>query len=438
MILWKDIGITEFDDCEKKAKELAEHYAGRVAQFQSEDSEGKGIDKSSFINNILNNYNDFFEKTKEVLIWSDVPQEKHRFDYERQQYTFFYGRHPLMGMSVEKIDKVLEQIGVVGKLELDKKFAFFHSLESAVMFAEEQRFTQSEASVFLSALLESKSFYNPLYIREVLNHSERFGFKNKEGVKQFAEEINVNYGKQKVDLEKNDIEIQSISNEAERAQQFFKTRAEKNKLHHKFVIHAIDGQVCNRTWRTYPQIAERTANTLASIAMYGIVAGGVRGGIVPTALFGSIDKADMRLFNWYPQYQGAVFVPLERFVQPNFQCKFVGNDVVLGPNEEKVLPYIEPEKFITIIPKELSKDVSQGIKSIGDLLRKPEEEVKETLNRCLIYNPQHWKDFHYFNEWLQLTAEGNSLLEEKLGVKVVELRTVDDVNKKLDKGYLKW
>lgn len=443
MLLWKDIGITKsVENYDKKVQEFAEKYARRISQLQSGT---KSFDGSSFIDSVIARYNHFCQETNFVLVWSDVPREKQRGDWEQQMRGFYYGYNKPFYMTVEQIDENLDTIGEIKKLEKDKSMSFFHSLETATTFAEEQKCTQDEAAKFLSVLLEGQVLYDPLYLRDILNHPERMNFKGRENIEQFAAAISSNYREQRsVDSTMRYGAIFRLDDEAMIAQQFFQTKPERVEFPKKFVIHTSDGQASEKIWRTYLQVAERTASKLASMITYGIVTGGVVGGIVPTITHGTIDRADLCMMNWYPQYQGAVLVPLDSFARPDFECHFMhsrsvmidgergtGIDIYIGPNEHGVLPYVNPSHFVTVISVELLDRVSDEIHRLGHLLKRPEEEMNATLNRCIGYDPSHWKNFHYFNEWLQSTPEGNSLLEEKLGRNLSKLKSVSEIKTRL-------
>ncbi|GEM_PF-6995108 len=439
MVSWRDIGIKENAyDKEEEARKLASAAVQRITKL---DSDGD-IDLARVTDDILAHYKTFSDETKVTLRWSDVPREKQRFDYEQSLRALFIGYRRRLEVS----DSDLEEMGRAGQMEFDKRFSFFHSLDIAIAFAEARHVTQKEALGFLSALMEGKVAYDPLYLREVLNNPAWLS--DEREIKDIAAAIaahRLEY--HSIDAEIVREPIAQLEDEAAYAEQFFRTRPPKVVLPQKFVVHSVDGQASNKMWRTYDQVAARTADTLASIATYGIVAGGIVGGINPTTLMGTVDRADLCIINWYPKYQGAILVPLDTFARPNHEYKFTGSmsvmvdgdkahgtDIIVGPDSDGILPEIKPSGFVAIVPAALQERVSAEMYRLGHLLGRSNADVHATLNRCIGYDPTHWKNIHHFNEWLQTTPDGNALLEERLGRRITDLPTVNDIKARQASG----
>ena len=208
----------------------------------------------------------------------------------------------------------------------------------------------------------------------------------------------------------------------------------------KFIVHSVDTQGYAKAWRTYEQFAAITSSKLASVVTYGLVPGGVLGGINPTDLYGTLDRADLLILNWYPQFQGGVIIPTEFFAKDGFGCEITGSrsvmidgdngkgrDIIVRPNQEGILPHVSPSEFVVVVPLELQKATISEITSLHHKLRRSSPEVAATLERCVGYDPSLWGNFHYFNEWLQTTAEGNALLEDRIGHSISDFKKSDKI-----------
>ncbi len=432
MLQWRDIGIKENAyDRDQEAQKLAGAAVQRIAKLDTDDD----INLVGVADDILAHYKTFSDETKVTLRWSDVPREKQRFDYEQSLRALFIGYRRRLEVS----DSDLEEMGRAGQMEFGKRFSFFHSLDVAIAFAEAQHVAQKDALGFLSALMEGKAVYDPLYLMEVLNNPAWLSGERE--MKTIAAAIAAHR------LTYRSIAYEPIAqlvDEASFAEHFFQTRPRKVVLPQKFVVHSVDGQAAQKFWRTYAQVVDRTAANLASIATYGIVSGGAVDGINPTTLMGTVDRADLCIINWYPEYQGAILVPLDAFAQSDYRCKFThsmsvmvdgdkahGTDIIVGPNDERILPEVKPSGFVAIVPAALQERVSAEIYRLGHLLKRPDDDVRATINRCIGYDPTHWRNIHYFNEWLQTTPDGTALLEGRLGRKVTDLPIVNDIKARL-------
>jgi len=437
MLPWRDIGIKEnVLDLDQEAQRHAGAYAQRVSQLEAGVAE---FDQAAFAAAIVAQYTTFFDETRTTLRWSDVSIEKHRFDLEQSMRALFLGYKKPFFMTQEQIDHDVDEIGRAGQMEFDKRFSFFHALAVAIEFAEGIHLARDETATFLDTLMEGRALHDPLYLREILSHPQRLDFEGKRQIELFAQAIAANYRQQQCD-DPRETNVRSMEDEATIARHFFETRPAKVTLPQKFVVHSVDGQAANKIWRTYEQVAERTASTLASIATYGIVSGGVVGGINPTTLMGTVDRADLCIINWYPEYQGAILAPLDAFAQPDYRCKFThsmsvmvdgdkahGTDIIVSQNSEGILPEVKPSGFVAIVPAALQERVSAEIYRLGHLLKRSDADVRDTLNRCIGYDPTRWKNIHYFNEWLQTTPEGTALLEERLGRKIADLPSMSEM-----------
>ena len=192
MLVWKDIGLkkNEAGNNHERVSDFANNYAQRIGQLpHSEDP----YDISSVVSSIIRTYERFFEDTKIVLRWDDVPKTKKRIDWEQYIRAMYYGYTKPFNQTPEDIDKEIERSS--GKtLEKDKGFSFYHSIECVVHFCENNRFNREKAVEFLDELLNGKALYDPLYVREMLNHPERLGFEAKpEKLVEFARAISANY-----------------------------------------------------------------------------------------------------------------------------------------------------------------------------------------------------------------------------------------------------
>ncbi|MBI2112711.1 hypothetical protein HYT52_04210 [Candidatus Woesearchaeota archaeon] len=215
----------------------------------------------------------------------------------------------------------------------------------------------------------------------------------------------------------------------------------------KFIVHSVDTQASAKAWRTYEQFAAISSSKLASVVTYGLIPGGVLGGINPVELYGTLDRADLMVMNWYPQFQGGVIIPTVFFAKDGFGCEFTGSmsvmidgdrgrgrDIIARPNEEGILPYLSPSEFVVVVPLELQRVTIDEITGLHHKLLRPSTEVASSLERCVGYDPSLWRNFHYFNEWLQTTPEGNALLEERIGRPVRDLKSSDEIKANIKDG----
>ncbi|MBI5871539.1 hypothetical protein HZB88_00445 [archaeon] len=445
MLVWRDIGFrkNETGHDPKIVGELANSYARRIGQLPNS---GNPYDTSSIASSIIETYEKFLKATKTILRWDDVPKDKQRLDHEQFMRAMFLGYKKPFYSTTEEIDQETDRFS--GKtLENDKGLSFYHSIECVVGFCENVSFSKEEAVVFLQELFGCKALYDPLYIKEMLNHPERLGFREKSREpEKLAQAISENY-ERLVSYNRN--ELPKIADEKAIAKEFFAQREREGAFLGKFVVHSIDTQASAKAWRTYEQFAALTSSKLASIAIYGLVPGGVLGGINPTEIYGTLDRADLMIMNWYPRFQGGVIIPTEFFAQQGFGCEFTGSmsvmidgdrgtgrDIITKPNEEGILPYLSPSEFVVIVPTELQRATVDKITSLYHKLLRPPEEIATTLKRCIGYEPKLWKNFHYFNEWLQTTPEGNALLEERIGCPVSDLKLSDEIKANIRDGRL--
>ena len=436
MLVWKDIGLkkNEAGNNHERVSYFANNYAQRIGQLpHSEDS----YNISSVASSIIRTYDRFFEDTKIVLRWDDVPKTKRRVDFEQYMRAMFFGYTKPFNQTPEDIDKEIERSS--GKtLEKDKGFSFYHSIECVVHFCENNRFNREKSVEFLGELLSGKALYDPLYVREMLNHPERLGFEAKpEKLVEFARAISANYERP---VSYDEQKIFSIADEVTMAKDFFAQRKTEGLFPDKFIVHSVDTQGYAKAWRTYKKFAAITSSKLASVVTYGLVPGGVLGGINPTDIYGTLDRADLLILNWYPQFQGGVIIPTEFFAKDGFGCEITGSrsvmidgdkgkgrDIIIRPNQEGILPHVSPSEFVVVVPLELQKATISEITSLHHKLRRSSPEVAATLERCIGYDPSLWENFHYFNEWLQTTAEGNALLEDRIGHSISDFKKSDKI-----------
>ncbi len=446
MLVWKDIGFKKNETGldHERVSDLSHRYARRIGELSNTSN---SYNADSIASNIIEVHKNFLEKTRTVLRWDDVPKDKQRLDHEQFMRAMFLGYKKSFGSTTEEIDQEISRLS--GKTsEHDKGLSFYHSIESIVGFCENAGFSREEAVVFLQGLLVRKALYDPLYIREILNHPGRLGFEEKLAEpEKLARAIAENYEKS-VSFDKN--EVPKINDEEDIAKEFFARRKREGAFPDKFVVHSVDTQASAKSWRTYEQFAAITVAKLASVVTYGLVPGGVLGGINPVELYGTLNRADLMIMNWYPRFQGGVIVPVESFAQDGFGCDFAGSmsvmidgdkgrgiDIIARPNEEGILPYLFPSEFVMVLPTELQRATVDKITDLHHRLVRPSGEIATTLERCISYDPNVWRNFHYFNEWLQTTPEGNVLLEERIGRPVSELRTSDEIKSNIRDGVFR-
>ncbi|MBI2548094.1 hypothetical protein HYW21_01970 [Candidatus Woesearchaeota archaeon] len=448
MLIWRDIGFKKHETWRdrERVSGLAYGYAERIGQLPNP---GDSYDAPSIASSILRAYEQFLEETKTVLRWDDVPKDKQRFDHEQLIRAMFVGYKGHFDSSPEEIEQELERFSGT-TLDKDKGLSWYHSMEGVVAFCEGVRFTREEAVVFLNTLLGKKALYDPLYVHEALNHPERFRFgEQSRNPEELARAIAGNY-ERSFSYERNDSgrnEVLRINDERTLAEEFFARREKEGAFPGKFVVHSIDSQASAKAWRTYEQFATITAAKLGSIATYGLVPGGVVSGINPAELYGTLDRADLMIMNWYPRFQGGVVIPVELFAQNGFGCEFTnsmsvmidgekgtGTDVIARPNEEGILPYLSPSAFVAVIPRELQSTTIDEIARLHGLLQRSSHEIPKTLEQCIGYDPSLWKNFHYFNEWLQTTPQGNALLEARIGRPVSGLKSTEKIKANIRDG----
>lgn len=111
-----------------------------------------------------------------------------------------------------------------------------------------------------------------------------------------------------------------------------------------------------------------------------------------------------------------------------------GTDVIVRPNEDGILPYVSPSEFVVIVPTELQRAAGDEITNLHQRLLRQSLKITATLERCIGYDPNIWRDFHYFNEWLQTTPKGNTLLEEKIGRPVSGLKSSAEIKAHIKEG----
>ncbi len=189
----------------------------------------------------------------------------------------------------------------------------------------------------------------------------------------------------------------------------------EGEMPHKLVVYAVDRGAGNRAVMTYKQIAALTAIRITSIGRHGIVPGGVVGGNFHQKIFGSVDRADLCMLNHDQQHQAAVLCPLERFAQADFSLKrsiavmvngdkAKGTDIVVTSKEGGKLLSIAPQDLVLVVPTTM--------------------QIEPNRSSIIMYDPVHWHDFHHFNEWLQTTSAGISVLEQALGRKIGDLKNM--------------
>ncbi len=436
---WRDIGINDTAvDLERKAQQLADRYVSVISSFPAGT---ESSDPTALSDILMRSYRTFFEQTKEVLRWTDLPWEKLRFDYEQQMRALFMGYQQALGMSQAQVDAELDKIGKVGNMEFDRGLSFFYAVDAAVAFAQREQLTQSEAIKMLTEFSNTNCFNDALFLSEALLNGEVWGYdRTRKNARELAGRIAEGLPEYGRGEGTSSCQLTSLNDEESLVRHFFETRPSQVVLSQKFIIHSVDGQGSEKMWRTYPQIAERTSTTLASLVTYGLVPGSIVGRSLSTTLFGTLDRADLCIMNWYPEYQSGLLIPAQSFLLPGFGRKLTGSmstmvdgeketgqDLIIRCNDAGDLPSISPSKFVIIVPTALQSMLSAKINRIGSALRKSTEEIAATINRCIVYDPSLWKNFHYFNEWLQSTEEGNSILEAKLEGRVSGLKTVPEL-----------
>lgn len=446
MLVWKDIGFkkNETGRDHERVSDLSHCYARRIGELPSTSNSYN----SDFIaSSIIEIYKKFLDETRTVLRWDNVPKDKQRLDHEQFMRAMFLGYKKPFDSSIEEIDQEVSRFS--GKTsEHDKGLSFYHSIESVVSFCENVGSSREEAVVFLQELLVKRALYDPLYMREILNHLGRLGFGEKlDEPEKLARAIAENYEKS-VSFDKN--EVPKINEEEDIAKEFFARREREGAFPDKFAVHSVDTQASAKAWRTYEQFAAITVAKLASVVTYGLVPGGVLGGINPVELYGTLNRADLMIMNWYSRFQGGIIAPVESFAQDGFGCEFTGSmsvminadrgkgtDIIARPNKEGILPYLSPSKFVVIVPAELQKATVDEITHLHHRLVRSSEELAITLGRCIGYEPDLWENFHYFNEWLQTTPEGNALLEERIGRPVSELKDANIIKANIKEGVFR-
>lgn len=306
---------------------------------------------SEAVNSVLAKYEEFLSRTSITYDSKDVSEEKKRIDQEDVM------RHMFLGYSAHYDQRDYSPVDHV--TAFDSGFAFFYTLDLA--------------------LRSGKS------LEEILKQDDFWALPKKEGK----------------------TEIIKIENEEREASNF-----DYASLPEKIVIYSVDRGAGKRSTMTYEQIAKATQERLTSIGLHGIVPGGVVGGMFHRTIFGSLNRADLCIMNYDRNNQGAILVPLDRFIQSEMQCGFKssiavmvreekqhGTDIIVTSKEGLELPYIAPHDLTIVAPNTMNVEGS----------------------KVIAYDPGLWNGFHKFNEWLQ--TRGKDVLEYALGRKLSDMKS---------------
>lgn len=198
----------------------------------------------------------------------------------------------------------------------------------------------------------------------------------------------------------------------------------------RFVVYVVDGQVGPRMRMQPEEATAATARTLASIAIYGVVPGGIVGGNINYHLIhSSVDRADIDLLSVYPNFQAVVMVPIQTGILdsgfPHTARRnakvWYNNDIGHAPElmvepqvvtpELSWLPRIEPSKLVIVLPRGLDALFKKAVANLAGKLG-----IKNmSLINVVSYDPDYWGNVHNFVEFLQISAEGQSRLQFSLG-----------------------
>ncbi len=249
------------------------------------------------------------------------------------------------------------------------EYAFIYALDLAI-----------QAGITVHNFVENSSSHNPLQIREEI-------------------------------MGRSDTNAQALRIEK---RPDFKT----GEMPHKLVVYAVDRGAGKRAVMTYEQIAHAAASRITSIGRYGLVPGGIIGGNFHRTIFGSVDRADLCMLNYDSQHQAVVLCPVDRFAQAQYMFKSSiavmvdgdkarGLDIIVTSAEKENLPQISPENLVLVVPTTMN--------------------IECYHSNIIYYDPAQWGNFHVFNEWLQTTPAGIDALEQALGRKMSEMKSVEEI-----------
>ncbi len=222
MLSWRYLPLRTHQSDEETIELIDKHLAPKISQLAPSSV---CIDLDVLVAELKEKAAQFFAKTTVVDVWDHVPDDKKIRDWEymsavihqRNNFDTYLGTDqeilnwangkigprskkessPSTTKSdfaafFDKLDEEREDLPMPPKTR-DGGFAFIHALDTAVLFTEQEQYTQSQAASFLRKLLQGEAVYNALYLGEMLNHPERMEWQRGNNPVELARRITQNY-----------------------------------------------------------------------------------------------------------------------------------------------------------------------------------------------------------------------------------------------------
>lgn len=400
-----------------------------------------GGDNSNLVDEIEQQSRQFLEQRNNGNLTA-VPFEKTKKDLEfimRSQIGDFSDATDIAKSVTD--DFVADTRRIPERDDGSKDFSFMYAIDLVCRYLKQHTAPKERAATLFYKLLEHGRLFNPLGVRNFLVING----------KQLSQEENIDqlFEQKKPEFDRYASEVGDNNITTDIFRRYVRSEEDEGRifegvgtvdLGRKVLMYAVDGQ--RRGFLTYEQVRRQTVERLASIAIYGIVAGVVYGSETNQEhIFTSLDRPDIDLLNYETDYQCVIMIAVNSptikqrgniRVRENTKVR-VGSktqrslEISVMKDKEDNLPEIPADELNLIVPSTLLEQVQRGIIRKGYEAGRTEEEMKATLERCIPYHSRYWGSIHRFNEWLLTTDIGREIVSTKVRTSWNDLLSIDEI-----------
>lgn len=426
MLILRNIGLRKGSHAGEKFDELA------AGPWQERLANAFGTRRQEAIELFRHAHSSHLDQSRARTNLSELPEAHVKAHILFQMHSSMGFRNACDDDSIAELHEGLKSrpryIDTTGRAEM------LYGLDLFLQLCEKGAISNEFAFSFFRSLLVNRIISDPLFFQRAINLAARDGalepgqFEFLGYAESLVKRYSSSYGGSQCF---SDV-LSEFENELLHARDFLRTGAPLD-LGGNYVVYAIDGGIANRMWSTPEEIIERAAQRIVSILCYGIVPGGVVGGVIThDTIFMSESRPDIDLMNIYPESQAAIIVPLAHVMRAGFPTEAVRNAKVFHNSDRAVahqmtvlaketreLPVIglegpDPEassadmklqgaNLVAAVPKSMLGRIVHKLYELECRIGLKENDL---IGQIIPYDPALWGGVTPFLEFLQATEFG--------------------------------